>query len=343
MRKILSLYFMTYSIFAELPTIIPPSLKEGDLIAIVFPASFPDLENTIAEKLLDTQAKWLQAQGYRTIFYPDKVNRVGYLAGTDTERANALMSAWENREVKAIWCFQGGYGAARILDKLDYDLIQANPKIFIGMSDITALHQAIQLKTGLVTFLAPILRYFNNQTTNFNDEYALFSLKSLLSSIDQNIFLPTGFDIEVINPGIGKGKLVGGNLSLITALCGTKWQLNTEGKILLLEDIEESIFQIDRMLWQLEKSGLLDRPAAVILASWAKCKPKHTYTLTLKQVFEHYFKNANYPVISNFPSGHIEYQLTLPLNTMMEVNALTKTVSILEPAVFETEETGVSP
>jgi len=336
MKKLifLPLLFIT-SIFAELPTVLPPPLESGDLIAIVFPASFPDLDDDKAQKLLDKQAKWLQTQGYRTVFYPQKITRVGYLAGTDIERANALMNAWRNEEVKAIWCFQGGYGTSRILDELDYEIIKAHPKIFIGMSDITALHQAIKQRTGLVTFLGPVLKYFNKQIiTDFDDEYAFSSFTQLLvNQMYGEAPLPIGFDIKVVRPGQAKGKLVGGNLSLIAALCGTKWQLDTKGKILILEDISESIYRIDRMLWQLEKSGLLDQPAAVILASWEGCQPKHTHSLTLEQVFEHYFKNAKYPVINGFPSGHIQQQLALPLNTMMEIDTSAKKVRLLEPTV----------
>lgn len=336
MKKFLSLCFLFIApIFAEPLSILPPSLKSGDLIAIVFPASFPDLDDEKAEELLIKQAQWLQAQGYRTIFYPKKVTRIGYLAGTDIERAEALMNAWKNEEVKAIWCFQGGYGTPRILDRLDYEIIKTHPKIFIGMSDITALHQAIQQKTGLVTFLGPVLKYFNSQImTDFDDKYAFSSFTDLLvNQTSGEAIFPLKFDIKVIRPGLAKGKLVGGNLSIITALCGTKWQLDTKGKILILEDISESVYKIDRMLWQLEKSGLLDQPAAVILASWENCKPNHNYSLTLEQVFEHYFKNAKYPVISGFPSGHVQQQLTVPLNTMLEIDTTTKKVSLLEPAV----------
>jgi muramoyltetrapeptide carboxypeptidase len=336
MRKILLASLLSFtSLFSDLPTVFPPALQKGDLIALVFPASFLDKENEEAQVELNLKAEWLQLQGYRTIFYPDKVSRSGYLAGTDDERAKALMNAWKNEEVKAIWCFRGGYGSQRILDYLDYDWIKAHPKIFIGMSDITTLHQAIQTKTGLVTFLAPVLKYFHDKEVEFDDSFAFSFLEQVLVNKMTGAIpsSPEG-NFEVISPGIAKGKLVGGNLSLIAGLCGTKWQLATDRKILILEDVDEKICSIDRMLWQLKKSGLLDQPAAVILASWTNCTPISKHSFTLEQVFEHYFGNAKYPVIRGFPSGHGKYQITLPLNTEMEINTDLKQVSMLEPSVL---------
>lgn len=146
MRFILMTLLFFTPLTAEITPIRPPALKKGDLIAILFPASFLDKPEQEASERIQNQVKWLERQGYRTVLYPTKMQRHGYLAGTDKVRAENLMKAWENKEVKAIWCFRGGYGTQRILDLLDYSLIKANPKILIGMSDITALHQAIQKK-----------------------------------------------------------------------------------------------------------------------------------------------------------------------------------------------------
>jgi muramoyltetrapeptide carboxypeptidase len=326
-----TLVFLT-SLFADPTTMYPPPLQKGDLIALVFPASFLDAENDKAKQILQSKSEWLQHQGFRTIFYPTQIRRIGYLAGTDEERAKHLMDAWKNKEVKAIWCFRGGYGSQRILDYLDYEYIKQHPKIFLGMSDITALHEAIRQKTGLVTFLAPVLNFFNEKENKFDDVYAFSSFKNLL--IDQKlgeIPLAPNTELEILRPGKAKGQLVGGNLSLVVSLCGTKWQMNTKGKILILEDVSEDIYSVDKMLWQLKNSGLLDEPAAVILGSWIDCKPIFTHSLTLDQVFNHYFENASYPVIKGFPSGHDKYQTTLPLNTLIEIDTVTKKVTLLEP------------
>jgi muramoyltetrapeptide carboxypeptidase len=334
MKKIIFASLLLFSpLFAEQPAVFPSTLQKGDLIALVFPASFLDKDDSEADAIMKRKAEWLEEKGYRTRFFPAKVNRFGYLAGTDLERAEALMDAWTNEEVKAIWCFRGGYGTQRILDYLEYETIKARPKIFIGMSDITALHQAIQQKTGLVTFLAPVLNFFDNNDGEFDDSYAFSSFEEILvNQRSGEIPLPPGQEIEVISAGKAEGKLVGGNLCLVSALCGTKWQLNTEGKVLILEEVSESIYRIDRELWQLKESGLLDKPAAVILGTWKDCNPNGNYSLTLEQVFNYYFGEAPYPVIRGFPTGHGKYQTTLPLNAMVEIDTEAKSVKILESA-----------
>lgn len=334
MKKLLgAILFFTSALFAE-EELIPPSLQKGDLIAIVSPAFFLQEEEEAAFFNMNRRAKWLQKQGYRTIFYPARIHRTGYLAGTDEERAEAMMDAWKNEEVKAIWCFRGGYGSGRILDLLDYEWIKDHPKIFIGMSDVTALHQALFQKTGLRTFLAPVLKYFNSDSCDFDEEYAFSSLEEMLQQPwVVKIALPPSSALNVIKHGIAQGKLVGGNLTMLATACGTQWQTETEGKILLLEDVSETVYRIDRMLWQLREAGLLKRPAAVILGSFANCEPHSEYSFSIEQVFEHYFGDAPYPVIGNFPSGHDQYQTALPLNTLLEIDTESMTVKVLEEAV----------
>ena len=334
MMRILILAWLTCSctiLWADASQMLAPALKKGDLIALVFPASYLECDDENA--VLRKKALWLQAKGYRTSFYPTTVSPKGYLAGTDKERAAALMDAWKNPEVKAIWCFRGGYGTPRLLDELDYDWIKSHPKILIGMSDITALHNAIQMKTGLVTFLGPVLNYFGNDNDGFDDDYALSQLEPTLTAAKpRKIELPTlGPHLTVIKRGKAQGRFVGGNLSLIAALCGTPWELKTQGKILVLEDVGEKAYRIDRLLWQLEESGLLENPAAVILGGWEACSS--TNNISLEQVFKEYFGNKTYPVILNFPSGHIKYQATIPLNALGEIDTEKNRISILEPSV----------
>lgn len=334
MKYLLSQLLCFASLAADLPTLFPPALKKDDLIAIVFPASFLDNREK-SQQIIDQKTTWLEQQGYRTICYPTTVNPIGYLAGTDIERAESLMNAWKNDDVKAIWCFRGGYGTCRILDLLDYEWIRTHPKILLGMSDITALHYAIQQKTGLVTFLAPVLNYFDQNDPDFDDKYSFYELeKVVVHGMKDRIELPeSGNEIEVICPGRGKGKFVGGNLSLIASLCGTQWQLDTKGKILILEDVDEEIYRIDRMLWQIREAGLLESPAGVILGTWVNCKTSMLNSLTLKEVFEHYFKDVSYPVILGFPTGHSSLQTTIPLNVLAEIDTYKQSIRLLEPAV----------
>lgn len=335
MKKILIVLMLFFaSLKAEMSTVFPPALQRGDLIGIVFPGSFLDAEDSEAKTIMKRKASWLQLQGYRTIYYPspEKIRRNGYLSGSDETRATALMDAWQNEDVKAIWCFRGGYGCQRILNLLDYDFIKIHPKIFIGMSDVTAIHQAIIQKTGLVTYLAPVLTYFNNKKADFDEKFAFSAIeKILMPSISQKeIPIPHDAPFEIMRHGKAQGRLIGGNLMLVTSLCGTQWQLDTEGKILVLEDVSEDVYRIDRMLWQLKECGLLDKPVAVILGSWLDCKPSSSFSLTLDQVLDQYFGKANYPVIKNFPTGHDKYQTTLPLNALVEIDTEAKTLKMVD-------------
>lgn len=334
------LYLALGVLNAQNRCILPEALQKGDLIAIVFPASYiedEDLEGQLnPEKLLEVKVEWLKNQGYRAILYPKKIKRLGYLAGTDDERAKAFMDAWKNEEVKAVWCCCGGYGSGRILDKLDYGYIKAHPKIFIGTSDITILHDAIQTKTGLITFLSPGLLYYSSNSEKFDDQYAFSSLEHLIVEKKTGVIsVPPQEALQTIRPGIAQGRLVGGNLTLMAMSCGTEWQPDMRKKILILEEVSANFDEIDRSLWQLKESGVLDQLRGVILGTFTNCKPYSTseLSLTLDQIFDDYFKDAPYPVIKNFPAGHDKYQVALPLNGLIEIDANAKQIKILEPSV----------
>ncbi|MCH9632175.1 MAG: putative murein peptide carboxypeptidase [Chlamydiae bacterium] len=320
---------------AEPRALFPPPLQKGDLIAIVFPGSF--LNNRKKSKeAIERKIEWLKERGYRTVLYPVKVNPVGQFAGTDKERAVALMNAWKNDKVKAIWCYRGGYGACRVLDLIDYEWIKSHPKILLGMSDTTALHYAVQQKTGLVTFLAPSLNFFDHSYSKFDDDYSFSELEKVVSgeAVKSAIGGREARQVDVICSGKAEGGAVGGNLSVITSLCGTKWQLDTKGKVLILEDVGESVYKIDRMLWQIKEAGLLKSPAGIILGTWKECKNTMAHSLSLEEVFKHYFGNANYPVVVGFPTGHGDLQTTIPLNARIKIDTSSKqTVKLLEAAV----------
>lgn len=320
--------------------IAPAGLKPGDTIAIIAPASCPEEnQDTVARGI-----KMLMQKGYKVKIAPNLMTRYGYLAGTDEERARALMEAWVDPEVKAIWCWRGGFGCTRILDRIDFRIIRENPKIFIGMSDITALHAAINKETGLITFLGPNLNGVFGKDWKSDRPYNEAELWKLISP---DYFPPGGYlvsmpsnfpardqNVMTLNPGVARGRLVGGTLSLVSSLVGTPWQLDTSGKILVLEEVEEQPYRIDRMLSQLKLAGQLERPAGVILCSWRGCSGRRPdKSLSLEHVFRDYFADAKYPVLMGFPSGHVDDQATLPLNAMAELDTVKKTLRILENPV----------
>ncbi len=307
----------------------PKALKQGDTIALVAPArpASPD-ELTIITKAL-------QQQNFKVKLSHNLTHRHGYLAGKDSDRAAGIMEAWCDPSVNMVWCIGGGYGSSRLLELLDFKKMREHPKIFVGMSDVTALHCALSKELQIITYLGPMPQKL---FCSSGEEQALrFAENHLWQTLKGNRHLPSSphaFQIApyTIQQGIAQGKLVGGNLALICSLIGTPWQLDTKDKILLLEDINEEPYKVDRMLRQLKYCGLLSSPAGVILATWEKCSTKQS-TLSLEQIFNDYFLDSPYPVFAGYPSGHIDGQLTLPLNALVEINASEKQLILLESPV----------
>ena len=322
---------------SDAKALYPAPLKKGDTIAIVAPASYPEED----EATIMRAASQLTQRGYRVKLAPNLQFRHGYLAGTDDERAKAFMAAWLDPEVDALWCYRGGFGCTRILDKLDYKALEAHPKILIGMSDITALHAAINKNCSLVTFLGPNVNGVFTKSADGDSLFGERELWKLLSSNHQHpgksyeLPSPTSFPYKeltprTIRPGVAIGRLTGGTLSLVAALIGTPWEIDTRGKILILEEVGEEPYRIDRWMRQLEQSGAFKQPAAVVLCSWRGCHGKAgKKTLSLEELFADYFSKVRYPVLYGFPSGHITDQVTLPLNSFAELDATKKQLRLI--------------
>jgi muramoyltetrapeptide carboxypeptidase len=272
-------------------------------IGVAFPAGFLALHETSAIKqgLSDLQ--------YKVVLGKNFEHRHGYLAGGDSIRAEAFMELWKDPSIGIIWCAKGGYGSCRILDRLDFGYIRRHPKILIGMSDITALHSAFSKKVTFPTFLGPNLSLlFGKDAKTLKMRADTFAY---LNSFEQSSSLQ---EAKWINPGRAQAPIVGGNLCVLTSLIGTMWQPNFQGKILLIEEVNEAPYRIDRMLFQLEKSGSLRNLQGVILASFENCIPnKNKDSLELEQIFKDYFGSKNYPVVQGIASGHLPYQQMIPL------------------------------
>lgn len=316
----------------------PAAIQPGDTIAIVGPAG-PRQENHVA--FIEER---LRALGYHVLTSPQVTTRWGYLAGTDEERAASVMEAWRNPEVDAIFCSVGGYGTTRMIDQLDFDYIRENPKILTGFSDITGIHLAIHERTGLVTFHSPTTMWVYGR----DEAERPFAVESFWRAVDAESY-PAGEDagpgwtlplrepsvpIETINPGKATGRLTGGNLSLIHALMGTEFEIQTEGRILFLEDVGEAPYRVDRMLSTLRLSGKLDNVAGVVLGQWSRCEASNPdRSFTLREVLDHYFEGRDYPVVFNFPVGHVNENATLPLGILAELDADAGTLRLLEDPV----------
>lgn len=329
----LAVCFVCVASHAVEPATKPAGLKPGDTVMIVAPSGDLDKER------IELAVERLEGLGFKVIVPKDVFSQWGYLAGSDERRAAEIMKAFTDPEVDAIFPGTGGYGVMRILPLLDFDKIRANPKVFIGFSDITALHMALAKKCNLVTFHSPNPQWGLGSDDGLRPINSKYFWRCLMA--DQNLGeagftyeTPKGEPLRVIAPGVAEGVSCGGNLTLVASLTGTEYELETEGRVLFLEDVKESPYRIDRMLQQLKLTGQLDKPAAVILGQFSGCEADGDGgSLALAEVFLDYFADAPYPVVYNFPAGHVKDNVTLPLGVRVKVDANQRQVSVLENAV----------
>ncbi|MEI7812901.1 MAG: LD-carboxypeptidase [Ignavibacteria bacterium] len=308
----------------------PPKLNKGELIGIISPASSPDDLTRIEKGVC-----YLEKSGYQVEVGKNVGQYSGYLAGKDENRLEDIHYMFAKPEVKAIICVRGGYGTPRLLNNIDYNLIKKNPKIFVGYSDITALQMAFLKKTGLVTFAGPMLAVdLWNEVSQFTEEmfWEVITSKKKFGKIVN----PENEKFYILKPGETDAQLIGGNLSLITALMGTNYLPSFKETILMLEDIGEPPYRIDRMLNQLKLSGALDQVKGVILGHFVDCYEADQYkkSLTLNEVIDDYFGKREIPVIYNFKHGHINNNITIAFGINYKISTAKGTVEMTESAVI---------
>jgi muramoyltetrapeptide carboxypeptidase len=311
----------------------PKRLKEGDSIAVIAPAS--GVSDSDFEEALEN----LNNLGFNPKVGKYARGGSGFLSGTDEERLHDLHWAFQNKEIKGIWCVRGGYGTTRILQKINYRLIKKNPKVLIGFSDITALHLAIFQQTGLVTFHGPVA------TSNFTDYSKTHVVNTLMNPTKRyEIDLPEppeGEDGElykatVIRKGKCRGRLIGGNLSLLAAVAGTQYQIKrTKGSILFIEDVNEPLYKVDRLLTQLRQSINMRGFEGIAIGVFTNGggDSSESYTKGVNEVFQERLGDLRIPVISGLSFGHIRDQFTLPLGIKAELNTDKSRITFLESAV----------
>ena len=304
---------------------IAKHLEFGDTIGIIAPAS-PEKEEETVKKSID----FIKSLNFNVKIGKHIYDRYGYLAGKDKDRAEDLMDMFLDPEVKMVLCCRGGYGTMRMLNYVDFDEIKKHPKIFAGFSDITTLLNQIYQRCGIVTFHSPMA------TSNLKDEPTLksflFSIMSGTSSY--TIKNPEGYPVKCPVKGTAEGTLVGGNLSLIAATMGTKYEIDTENKILFLEDVGEEPYSIDRMLTQLELAGKLQKCQGFILGQYKNCTlPHYERSLTLDQIFEEKILSLKKPTLKDFSSGHSYPKLTLPIGAKVKLNCSKGEIDVLQAVV----------
>jgi muramoyltetrapeptide carboxypeptidase len=310
--------------------ILPPRLKPGDTVALITPSSYvsdPD-ELAFAKRFCEFfQLKWKLGKNVG--------QRYGYLAGTAQQRVDDLHAAFSDPEVRAVFCIRGGYGSAQMLDRIDYALIRNNPKIFLGYSDITALHTAIGQRTGLVTFHGPVSLSHLTDWSQQHLRAALFAsdpVGSVTNPPEPNP-LRAGHTMRTVRGGRATGALAGGNLTLLSTTLGTPWGIETAGRILLMEDIGEDIYRIDRMFTQLRLAGKLQAAAGIVVGECKDCPPPgHDSAYSLGEVIDYLLGDLGIPVLYGLSFGHTIDQVTLPLGAQATLDADAQTLTVTQAA-----------
>lgn len=312
----------------------PPRLKPGDTLGLIQPASatFETMELEIARDNL-------KALGFKVKTGAHALDRYGYLAGKDADRAADINDFFADPEVQGICAVRGGWGAARTLPYLNFETIARNPKILFGFSDITALHMAIPAKTGLVTFHAPVgvSAWTELSADWFRRVIMEGEAVQYVNEIDYNGRLaPTRNRTQTVTSGKVEGRLIGGNLTVLAHLVGTPYLPDFKGRILFLEDVDEATYRIDRMLTHLKLAGLLSGIKGFIWGQCSGCDPNSGEgygSLTIQEILNDHIKPLGVPAYRGAMIGHIEKQFTIPEGIPAEMDADGGTFRLLESAV----------
>ena len=313
------------------PPIKPKRLAPGDTVGLVLPATAAFEADSIA-----LAKEQLEAIGLKVRIGPHAYDQWGYFAGHDRDRAGDINRMFADDSIAGIVCYTGGWGSPRVLPYLDYELIARKPKVIIGYSDISALLNAIHKKTRLITFHGPV------GGSNF-EPYSLENFRRVVMTAEPAGLLqpPEKKPAELVDrtnrivrlaPGKATGRLVGGNLTMVTSIMGTPYELETAGKILFLEDIHEEVYRIDRMLSQLALGGRLDHLAGFVFGRCTQCEVKGP-SFSLEEILRDRFGSLGVPALSGLSFGHVEQKLTLPIGAMATLDADAGTLRIDEAAV----------
>ncbi|MDH4018591.1 MAG: LD-carboxypeptidase [Xanthomonadales bacterium] len=299
----------------------PRKLKAGARIGVVNPSYW------LEEERLQRAIKVFENLGYEVVLGKSTCLQENQCAGSPWERAEDIMAMFEDNSIEAIICARGGYGGNRVLPLLDYDVIRANPKIFVGYSDITGLLSSISQQSGLITFHGPMLSTYGKKTVQYN----LDVFQRVLSGQD-NVKIESIAECRArcLKPGIASGPLWGGNLTLVMERLATNDQIDTAGSVLLIEDIDEKLYAFERMMLHLRASGSLDRIKGLIVGEMLEMGDSSTpFGKTTDEIVLDVCGDLNIPIISNFPCGHGDYQATLPISHQVEIHADEKNPHIL--------------
>ena len=304
----------------------PPPLRRGDTIGIVAPAS------NVHRDALDAGLARLQRLGYEVLVGESVLDQDLYFAGSAEARARDLMQMFERADVRAIVCARGGYGSNYLLPLLDLDVLRRNPKLLVGYSDITSLLTWIHDETGLITLHGPMVAkdFAHEDGVNVESWFGAVEGRDLVASSSEI----SGFKTMV--EGDTQGELYGGCLSILVASLGTRYEIETGGTILFLEDIGTKPYQVDRMLMQMKYAGAFDGVKGIVFGEMLDCVQPGGQTYTLEDVIVRVLGDLDVPIAYGFPSGHVrQYNFALPVGVRarLQARADSVTLSTLESAV----------
>lgn len=306
------------------------ALRPGDTLGLIAPSgSLKDVG------VVDEAIAMLQRHGFRVKPGESCRSVYGYLAGRDEVRAGDMNAFFADPDVHGIVCLKGGYGTPRILDALDYGLIAQNPKVFVGYSDITALHLALHRCCGLVTFHGPM---GVSDTLLQGESFSTGSWLKALTSPEPLGLLENPADVPGITTLVGgkaRGPILGGNLSLVAATFGTPYALQAEGRILFFEDIDEAPYRVDRMLTQLRLAGVFEACAGIVLGDWNNCVPDEgDRSLELLEIFQDVLVPCGKPLIAGFQAGHCRPMISFPFGVEACLDADAGRLELVERALL---------
>ncbi|WP_340105037.1 S66 peptidase family protein [Rhodohalobacter sp. 8-1] len=298
----------------------PKKMMPGDVMGLVAPAGI-----IYDEAEFERMQRELAELGLRSVFGDHVRNRHGYLAGTDQQRAADLNAMFEDPDIDGIMAVRGGWGCARILPHLNFETIADNPKVYCGFSDNTTLHHALMAYSNLQTFHGP----------NGNSDWTDLTKQSFESVVMKGELSTYQSDsmVSILMPGKATGRLIGGNLSILTTTLGTPYQANFDDAILFVEDIGEDTYKIDRMMSHLEQAGILDVISGFVFGKCTDCSAGSPPTFSLLEVLKHYLDRYQIPSIYNTDIGHEQDNFTIPMGGLAELDADNGVITLLEPAV----------
>ena len=299
--------------------IFPRKITPGAAVGLVCPSS-PIQPERVKECI-----KAVSNLGYK-VKAADNLDKVygGYMAGIGKARGQYINKMFADPEVEAVFCIRGGHGSSRIMEYLDYDLIRRNPKIFVGYSDVTNLHLAFNQRCGFVTFHGPMV--WSNMVKGF-DEETRESLFNVINAEEPFSFMnPEGFDIKVMRSGKARGRLIGGNLSLLSASIGTPYEIDTNKKVLFIEEVKETVSRIEKWAYHLRNCGKLAQCSGIILGQFTDITNPKDPGYDVLRCFDDVFQGLDIPIMYNLQSGHAKPMMTLPMGAVCSLDADSKSI-----------------